>query len=45
MVKERDGKVVSNLVIKALHKVLAKSEFYSGIDLVEEYARRTNSAQ
>lgn len=44
MVKERDGKVAGNLVIKALHKVLATSEFYSGIDLVEEYARRRSLA-
>ncbi|WP_157056358.1 hypothetical protein [Pseudorhodobacter aquimaris] len=39
MTKERDGKVAGHLVIKALHKVLARSEFYSGIDLVEEYSR------
>lgn len=40
MTKERDGKVAGELVVKALQKVLARSEQYSRIDLQGEYDRR-----
>lgn len=40
MTKERDGKVAGELVIKALQKVLARSEHYRGVNLQAEYERR-----
>lgn len=44
MVKERDGKITGELVVKALQRVLASSPTYSGVDLQAEYeARRTQT--
>ncbi|EGD05281.1 hypothetical protein B1M_07195 [Burkholderia sp. TJI49] len=40
MTKERDGKVAGELVIKALQKVLARSEQHQGVNLQAEYDRR-----
>ncbi len=40
MTKERDGKIAGDLVVKALQKVLARSELHSGINLSAEYNRR-----
>lgn len=40
MTKERDGKVAGELVVKALQKVLARSELHKGADLQAEYERR-----
>lgn len=40
MTKERDGKVAGELVIKALQKVLARSEHFSDVDLQAEYEQR-----
>lgn len=40
MTKERDGKVAGELVVKALQKVLARSEHFSEVDLQAEYERR-----
>ena len=39
MTKERDGKVAGELVVKALQKVLARSEAFRGINLQDEYER------
>jgi hypothetical protein len=44
MIKERDGKVSGELVVKALQKVLASSSNYKYIDLVAEYERRRKIA-
>ncbi|OUJ01212.1 hypothetical protein HK15_09090 [Acetobacter orientalis] len=42
MVKERDGKITGELVIKALQRVLASSPDYKNVNLQAEYeARRT----
>ena len=40
MTKERDGKVVGALVVKALQKVLARSKRHQEVDLQAEYDRR-----
>lgn len=40
MVKERDGKITGELVVKALQKVLARSERYQHINLQREYEQR-----
>lgn len=40
MTKERDGKVAGELVVKALQKVLARSERHKGVNLQAEYDRR-----
>jgi hypothetical protein len=40
MTKERDGKIVGELVIKALQKVLARSARHSELDVVKEYDRK-----
>jgi hypothetical protein len=40
MTKERDGKVAGELVVKALQKVIARSEKHRGINLQVEYERR-----
>jgi hypothetical protein len=40
MIKERDGKVSGELVVKALQRVLASSTDYQHIDLKAEYERR-----
>lgn len=40
MTKERDGKVAGELVVKALQKVLARSEKHKGVNLQVEYDRR-----
>lgn len=40
MVKERDGKITGELVVKALHKVLARSEHYRNVDLKKAYEQR-----
>jgi hypothetical protein len=39
MIKERDGKVAGELVVKALQKVLARSEQHKGVNLQAEYDR------
>lgn len=45
MTKERDGKIVGELVVKALQKVLARSERdRGGVDLQKEYERRRKRA-
>jgi len=40
MVKERDGKITGELVVKALQKVFARSARHRGYDLCREYDRR-----
>lgn len=40
MIKERDGKITGELVVKALQRVLAKSPRYRDTDLLKEYDRR-----
>jgi hypothetical protein len=40
MTKERDGKVAGELVVKALQKVLARSEKHKRVNLQAEYERR-----
>lgn len=40
MIKERDGKITGELVVKALQRVLAKSPRYRKTDLLAEYDRR-----
>jgi hypothetical protein len=40
MIKERDGKITGELVVKALQRVLAKSARHAHVDLQAEYARR-----
>ena len=40
MTKERDGKIAGELVVKALQKVLARSEQHKGVNLQAEYDRR-----
>jgi len=40
MVKERDGKITGELVVKALQRVLASSRKYSAVDLQAEYEQR-----
>jgi hypothetical protein len=40
MTKERDGKIAGELVVKALHKVLARSGQHKGMNLQAEYDRR-----
>jgi urease gamma subunit len=40
MTKERDGKIVGELVVKALKKVMAKSKVFRDVDLVAEYNER-----
>lgn len=40
MIKERDGKVAGELVVKALQRVLAKSSKYSHVDLQALYERK-----
>lgn len=40
MVKERDGKITGELVVKALQRVFASSPKYKSIDLQKEYERR-----
>lgn len=39
MKKERDGKVAGELVVKALQKVLARSQKHKGVSLRDEYER------
>lgn len=39
MTKERDGKVAGELVVKALQKVLARSQKYHRVNLQAEYER------
>lgn len=39
MTKERDGKVAGELVVKALQKVLARSEHHRAVNLQAEYER------
>ena len=40
MTKERDGKIVAELVVKALQKTLNRCEGGAPIDLNKEYNRR-----
>ncbi len=40
MIKERDGKITGELVVKALQRVLANSPQYRSVDLQGEYDRR-----
>ncbi len=40
MIKERDGKIVGELVVKALQKVLSRSPKHKHIDLRDEFNRR-----
>jgi hypothetical protein len=40
MVKERDGKITGELVVKALQRVLASSQAHRAINLQAEYERR-----
>lgn len=40
MVKERDGKITGELVVKALQRVLASSPLYHTFDLQAEYEKR-----
>jgi hypothetical protein len=40
MVKEREGKITGELVVKALQRVLASSRKYSKVDLQAEYEKR-----
>ena len=40
MIKERDGKVAGELVVKALQKVFARSEQHQAVNLQAEYNRR-----
>lgn len=40
MTKERDGKIAGELVVKALQKVIARSEQHKGVNLQAEYDRR-----
>lgn len=40
MIKERDGKITGELVVKALQRVLASSPKYRSVDLQGEYERR-----
>jgi hypothetical protein len=40
MTKERDGKTAGDLVVKALQKVLARSNRYKSVDLQAEHDRR-----
>jgi hypothetical protein len=40
MTKERDGKVAGELVVKALQKVIARSQNHQAIELQAEYERR-----
>lgn len=40
MVKERDGKITGELVVKALQRVLASSPLYRMVDLQAEYEKR-----
>lgn len=44
MVKEREGKITGELVVKALQRVLASSTTYSKVDLQVEYERRRSKA-
>jgi hypothetical protein len=47
MTRERDGKVVGDLVVKALQKVIAQSTKFRHVDLVSKYdaLRRSRSRQ
>ena len=40
MIKERDGKITGELVVKALQRVMASSPTYKTIDLQSEYEKR-----
>jgi len=43
MTKEREGKIAGELVVKALQRVLARSERHSAVDLQAEYEKRRQS--
>lgn len=40
MIKERDGKIAGELVVKALQKVLSRSKLFAGVDLKAQYDNR-----
>lgn len=44
MIKERDGKITGELVVKALQRVLASSPTYRKIDLQAEYEQRRSKS-
>ena len=43
LLKERDGKITSELVVKALDKALSRSKKKYGVSFVEEYNRRRDT--